>query len=99
MHNSKKKKKKLFIHGKKNKMTAAEDKEASNGTDGGTAANVTELTPGYKLQFTLQGHKKAVSSVKFSPDGRWLATACKFQYYIYHIFYLCYVFSIKYYVF
>ena len=37
------------------------------------------LRPQYILKYTCEGHDNSESSVKFSPDGKWLASSCKFS--------------------
>jgi len=31
----------------------------------------------YRPQLILRGHKRAIAAVKFSPDGKWIASCCK----------------------
>lgn len=40
------------------------------------AAPAVDAPPSFALRFTLEGHKKAISSLAFSPDGTLLASAC-----------------------
>ena len=51
-----------------------EVKSTTNADD--AQLNAASKGPNYRLKWTLEGHKKSISSVKFSPDGTWLATAC-----------------------
>lgn len=51
-------------------------RQAASHANGSEQQGRSEHFPTYDVRYTLTGHKKSVSSVKFSPNGRWIATAC-----------------------
>lgn len=46
-----------------------------DGGAGGAGLKREQPPPEYACRYTLRGHKKAISSTKFSPDGSWIATS------------------------
>lgn len=49
---------------------------AQTATEPAMHDNISPDTPQFKPRFLLSGHKRAVSCLKFSPDGTYLASSC-----------------------
>ena len=54
------------------------DAHVDTGPETAAAAAAAGQTSGYAQAHVLMGHTRAVASVKYSPDGSLLASACKF---------------------
>lgn len=61
-----------------------DDTEQSHWEHGSDASQVPDtpyrrpLKLCYKQRLILRGHKRGVAAVKFSPDGKWLASCCRY---------------------
>lgn len=61
----------------KPKMRPLSDQLQKSRQEGTISSSKASNPPNYTVTYHFTGHRKAVSSVKFSPDGKWLATAGK----------------------
>lgn len=66
-------------------ISGIKDAQKSPGSTTSNAQRSPITRCDYKLQYSLQGHSKSIASVKFSPDGLWLATAGTFFIWLWNI--------------